>query len=81
MPMNEIPEALSAALPERYALQRVVGRGGMATVYLAFACRRANEMKNFGVTYVLLLTLVLASPSASEAQVPQCCRWLTHGPL
>ena len=33
--MNEIPEALSAALPTRYELQRVVGRGGMATVYLA----------------------------------------------
>ena len=33
--MNEIPEALSAALPKRYNLDRVVGRGGMATVYLA----------------------------------------------
>ena len=33
--MNEIPEALSAALPKRYELRRVVGRGGMATVYMA----------------------------------------------
>jgi serine/threonine protein kinase len=33
--MSEIPEALSAALPERYELRRVVGRGGMATVYMA----------------------------------------------
>jgi len=33
--MNEIPETLSAALPKRYELRRVVGRGGMATVYMA----------------------------------------------
>jgi hypothetical protein len=33
--MNEIPEALSAALPKRYELQRIVGRGGMATVFMA----------------------------------------------
>ncbi len=32
---SEIPEALSAALPKRYKLDRVIGRGGMATVYLA----------------------------------------------
>ncbi len=32
---SEIPEALNAALPKRYRLHRVVGRGGMATVYLA----------------------------------------------
>ena len=33
--MNAIPEDLRAALGGRYALQRVLGRGGMATVYLA----------------------------------------------
>ena len=33
--MSEIPGALSAALPDRCELQRVVGRGGMATVYMA----------------------------------------------
>ncbi len=33
--MNEIPKALVEALPARYELRRVVGRGGMATVYLA----------------------------------------------
>jgi serine/threonine-protein kinase len=35
MSLSEIPEALSAALPKRYELDRIVGRGGMATVYLA----------------------------------------------
>jgi serine/threonine-protein kinase len=34
-PTGEIPEALRAVLPDRYALDRVLGRGGMATVYLA----------------------------------------------
>ncbi|MEP6573198.1 MAG: protein kinase [Gemmatimonadota bacterium] len=33
--MNEIPVRLSAALAERYRLERVLGAGGMATVYLA----------------------------------------------
>ena len=31
----EIPAGLAAALADRYALRRVLGRGGMATVYLA----------------------------------------------
>ena len=29
------PERLAAALTDRYAIDRVLGRGGMATVYLA----------------------------------------------
>jgi tRNA A-37 threonylcarbamoyl transferase component Bud32 len=33
--MSDIPEAVSSALPDRYQLRRVVGRGGMATVYMA----------------------------------------------
>jgi tRNA A-37 threonylcarbamoyl transferase component Bud32 len=33
--MNGIPEGLEAALAERYELLGMVGRGGMATVYLA----------------------------------------------
>jgi serine/threonine-protein kinase len=33
--MSDIPKSLSSALPERYELQRVLGRGGMATVYMA----------------------------------------------
>jgi tRNA A-37 threonylcarbamoyl transferase component Bud32 len=33
--MSDIPQALRSALAERYDLQRVIGRGGMATVYLA----------------------------------------------
>ena len=33
--MPDIPQDLQAALDKRYALTRVLGRGGMATVYLA----------------------------------------------
>ncbi len=33
--MTDVPADLQAALAERYALSRILGRGGMATVYLA----------------------------------------------
>jgi serine/threonine-protein kinase len=33
--MNSVPEALNAALADRYRLDRELGAGGMATVYLA----------------------------------------------
>src|SRR6056297_1589921 len=33
--MTEIPERLVAALADRYAIERELGAGGMATVYLA----------------------------------------------
>ncbi len=33
--MSGVPEALRAALAERYELEYEIGRGGMATVYLA----------------------------------------------
>ncbi len=42
--MNEIPETLSSALPERYRLRRVLGRGGMATVYLADDLRHERQV-------------------------------------
>ena len=33
--MSQVPEALNAALRDHYVLERELGRGGMATVYLA----------------------------------------------
>ena len=42
--MNEIPEALSAVLPKRYKLDRNIGRGGMATVYLADDVRHDRQV-------------------------------------
>jgi protein kinase-like protein len=40
----EIPVDLQAALGERYALRRVLGRGGMATVYLAYDGKHRREV-------------------------------------
>jgi eukaryotic-like serine/threonine-protein kinase len=34
--LTDIPDRLQASLADRYLLQREIGRGGMATVYLAF---------------------------------------------
>ncbi len=42
--MTEIPDALRAALPKRYELSRIVGRGGMATVYLADDVRHDRQV-------------------------------------
>lgn len=33
--MSDIPQALAAALSDRYVVERQVGAGGIATVYLA----------------------------------------------
>jgi eukaryotic-like serine/threonine-protein kinase len=33
--VTAIPERLSAALADRYTIERELGQGGMATVYLA----------------------------------------------
>jgi len=43
MLVNEIPEALSWALPRRYELRRVVGCGGTATVYSHHLIRTGSE--------------------------------------
>ncbi len=40
----EIPAALSAALAKRYELRRVLGQGGMATVYLAYDVKHGREV-------------------------------------
>ena len=41
---SEIPTDLEAALGERYTLRRVLGRGGMATVYLAADKKHRREV-------------------------------------
>ena len=35
--MTEGPDRLAAALSDRYVIERELGQGGMATVYLAHA--------------------------------------------
>src|SRR5213592_4444024 len=42
--MERVREALSAALGDRYRIERVLGRGGMATVYVAEDFRHRREV-------------------------------------
>ncbi|HWN19399.1 MAG TPA: serine/threonine-protein kinase [Gemmatimonadales bacterium] len=42
--MSDIPERLAAALSDRYVLERPVGTGGMATVYLARDLRHKRQV-------------------------------------
>src|SRR5918997_4128009 len=42
--MSSIPERLTAALSDRYVLEREVGAGGMATVYLARDLRHKRSV-------------------------------------
>jgi len=43
-PMSDIPDDLAAALAGRYELRQVLGRGGMATVYLAADKKHQREV-------------------------------------
>src|SRR2546426_4690775 len=42
--MEQVQEALSAALGDRYTIDRVLGRGGMATVYVAEDRRHGRQV-------------------------------------
>jgi len=42
--MQSVQEALSAALADRYTVDRVLGRGGMATVYVAEDLRHSRQV-------------------------------------
>lgn len=43
-PSEAIPVALQAALADRYSIEREIGRGGMAVVYLAMDLRHRREV-------------------------------------
>ena len=40
----DVPVDLAAALAERYELRQVLGRGGMATVYLAYDRKHRRDV-------------------------------------
>ena len=42
--MEPVRDALSAALGDRYTIERVLGRGGMATVYVAEDLRHSRPV-------------------------------------
>ncbi|MDH3208701.1 MAG: serine/threonine protein kinase [Gemmatimonadota bacterium] len=58
--MSKVPESLAEALAERYALESVIGQGGMATVY------RARDLKHRRSVAVKVLRPELAAAIGSE---------------
>ena len=70
----EIPAGLAAALADRYALQRVLGRGGMATVYLA------DDKKHYRAVAIKVLLPGLAAFLGAERFLKeiQIAARLTH---
>ena len=42
--MSDMPERLSAALADRYRIERELGAGGMATVYLAHDLKHDRDV-------------------------------------
>ena len=63
--MPSIPEGLAAALADRYRLERELGVGGMATVYLA------EDLKHHRPVAIKVLRPELADAIAAEAKVPR----------
>ena len=58
--MTDVPLDLAAALADRYEIRRILGRGGMATVYLAW------DRKHFREVAVKVLRPDLAASIGSE---------------
>ena len=46
--VSTIPAALAAALADRYRLERELGQGGMATVYLAHDLKHDRQVAHQG---------------------------------
>jgi serine/threonine protein kinase len=72
--MTSIPDDLAAALAERYTLRRVLGRGGMATVYLA------DDKKHYRAVALKVLLPGLAAYLGAERFLKeiQIAARLTH---
>ena len=66
-------DRLTTALAERYAVQRELGSGGMATVYLA------KDLKHDGKVAVKVLRPELSRTPASDSRDPGCPRRLQWG--
>jgi hypothetical protein len=58
-PSPDTPDTLAAALADRYRLEREIGRGGLATVYLAHGRAWAGALDN-GMARATTLVAALA---------------------
>lgn len=63
--MFEIPGKLSTALADRYTIERELGRGGMATVYLA---QDLKHQRPGAVKYCDRISRLRSVPSGSCAR-------------
>jgi serine/threonine protein kinase len=64
--MNTMPERLTAALADRYRIERELGAGGMATVYLA------EDLKHHRKVAVKVLHPELAAVLGAAAEAHFC---------
>jgi serine/threonine protein kinase len=67
--MTDVPGRLSAALADRYRVERELGQGGMATVYLAHDVRHDREN----------LVAAAIAPAAAFRVASQRPLFSTHG--
>ena len=69
--MSDAVARLNAALEGRYAIERELGEGGMATFYLAAALRRRQRVSAATTRWLILGVASIALGAPLEAQVNQ----------
>ncbi len=76
--MPEITARLSTALADRYKIERHLGEGGMANVYLAHDLKHDRKVA-VKVLRPELAAVVGACGGAGEVDHPDCCRVAPRG--
>ena len=69
--MPDLPDRLAEALKDRYTLQRELGRGGMATVYLATDLKHERSVALKVLNPELAAVLAHTPPCRQAKQCPQ----------
>jgi serine/threonine-protein kinase len=76
--MTEPPSALKEALTDRYRIERELGRGGMAVVYLAEDLRHRRQVA-LKVLLPELATVLGPERFAREIEIAASLRHPSHG--